>query len=76
MQNVDCFIRHHAEHMLFIYGETDAWSSTAVQLTGRPGTVEIIKPKGNHRTRINNLPDDLRNKAYSTLEDWLKIEIK
>ena len=75
MQNVDCFIRHHAEHMLFIYGETDAWSSTAVQLTGRPGTVKIINPNGSHRTRISNLPEDLRKKVYSTLEEWLKIEI-
>ncbi len=71
MQDVDHFIRHKAEKMLFIYGEYDPWSAPAVDLTYHTSSVKIVKPGGSHRTRINNLPPELRDQVMNTLQEWL-----
>ncbi len=71
MQQVDCFIRHKAKKMIFIYGETDPWSSTAVDLTHNNGLLKIMKPGGSHLTRISNLPEEQRNEVIDTLKNWL-----
>lgn len=73
MQKVDHFIRHEAENMIFIYGETDPWSSTAVDLTYNTNSIKIIKPRGSHTTRINNLPENQRILVIETLKSWLEI---
>ena len=75
MQKVDYFVRHEADQMMFIYGEYDAWSSTAVQWSGNPGVVKIVKPEGSHGTRIRNLPDEQKKLVFDTLEDWVGVEI-
>lgn len=71
MQEIDCFIRHHANNMIFIYGEYDPWSASAVELTYHTNSIKIVKPVGNHRTRINNLPADQRKLVMDTLQVWL-----
>ncbi len=73
MQKIDHFVRHEAHNMMFIYGEWDAWSSTAVQWSGNPGVVLVINPEGSHLTRIRNLPEEQKQKVFSTLEDWLGL---
>ncbi len=71
MQKVDYFVRHEAENMLFIYGEYDPWSSTAVDLTYHTNSVKIVKPGGSHTTRINNLPPVQKAVVIKILEEWL-----
>lgn len=71
MQKVDEFIRHKATNMIFIYGESDPWSSTAVDLTYNNNLVKIVKPGGNHSTRIKNLPQKDYELVMRTLTDWL-----
>jgi hypothetical protein len=71
MQNVDCYIRHKAENMIFIYGENDPWSATAVDLTYNSNLIKIIKPGGNHLTRLKNLPEKDFNFVMQILMSWL-----
>ena len=73
MQKVDHFIRHEAENMIFIYGETDPWSATAVDLTYNTNSIKIIKPGGSHTTRIGNLPEEQKNLVIETLKNWLEL---
>ena len=75
MQEVDQYIRHSACNFIFIYGETDTWSATAVEVTGSTNSIKIVKPGGSHRTRIRNLPGEQKETVLSTLEHWLEIEI-
>lgn len=75
MQKVDEFIRHHAEQMMFIYGEWDPWSAPATQITGREGVKKYVKPGGSHGSNIHNLPEYMREDVFSTLEEWLDVEI-
>jgi len=75
MEKVDSFIRHKATNMIFIYGEFDPWSATAVDLTYKTDNViNIIKPGGSHTTRINNLPDGLKNYTILKLNGMLNSD--
>ena len=75
MQKVDYFIRHQVDKMMFIYGEWDPWSAPAVQITERAGVKKYVKPGGSHGASIYNIPDEMKEDIFSTLEDWLDIEI-
>ena len=72
MEEVDFFIRHKANNMIFIYGEYDPWSAPAVELTYHTNSIKIVKPKGSHRTRINNLPESQKRQVINTLMEWLE----
>ena len=61
--------------MIFIYGEIDAWSSTAVQLTGETNSIKMVKTGGNHRTRIKSFNEIDQKIILKTLEDWLDYKI-
>ncbi|OQX73540.1 MAG: hypothetical protein B6D61_12430 [Bacteroidetes bacterium 4484_249] len=73
MQKVDNFIRHIADNMIFIYGETDPWSATSVNLTYSTNSIKIVKPGGSHRTRINNLLLRQKEIVIDSLKQWLEI---
>ena len=76
MQRIDFFIRHKAENMIFIYGENDPWSATAVELAYHTNSIKIVKKNGSHRTRINNLPESQRKQIFDSLTVWLARETK
>ena len=71
MQRIDQFIRHQASNMIFIYGENDPWSSTAVDLTYNNNLLKIVKPGGSHSTRLKNLSEKDFNNVMQTLNGWL-----
>lgn len=71
MQRVDFFLRHKAENMIFIYGETDPWSAPSVELGSHTNSIKVVKENGSHRTRIKNLPAQQRNQILDSLKTWL-----
>lgn len=75
MEKVDHFIRHHAQRMLFIYGEYDPWSAPAVQPSGKNEVVVVYKPQGAHSSRIGNLPESQQQKVFELLEKWMGVKI-
>ena len=76
MKNVNKWLQSDAEKMLFIYGESDPWSSTAVDIKNNKNIVKIVKPNGSHRSRILNLPEKEKKVAFETLSKWLGIDIE
>ncbi|AFL82131.1 PS-10 peptidase S37 [Aequorivita sublithincola DSM 14238] len=75
MQRIKSFLDLKAEKMLFIYGEYDAWSATAVELTENASKRELykfVKPKGNHKTRIKSFDAKEQKEIYSIIDSWLK----
>jgi hypothetical protein len=75
MQEIKSFLDNSAEKILFIYGEYDAWSSTAVDLENEPVKRQLYKfvqPKGNHRTRIKSFDADNQKEIYSIIDQWIK----
>ncbi|WP_421918519.1 S28 family serine protease [Marinifilum sp.] len=76
MQKVNHWLQTDAEKMLFIYGEWDTWSATAVDLKGKNKCKKFVNPEGAHRTRIKSFPPDMKNEIIKTLEEWLEIRIE
>jgi len=76
MQDINTWVQKHGNNMLFIYGEYDTWSAPAVMLTGETNAVKMVKKGGSHRTRIKDFSDEEKEIIYTTLEEWLDIEIE
>ena len=77
MQEIKSFLDNSAEKMLFIYGEYDAWSATAVQLQDNASNREVYKfvhPKGHHGTRIKSFNEASQKNIYTIIDSWLEKE--
>jgi hypothetical protein len=75
MIDINKWIQKHGNNMLFIYGGNDTWTGTAVQLTGETNAIKMVKSGGSHRTRIMSFDKREKEIIYSTLEEWLGIEL-
>ncbi len=75
MLNVQKFLDTTNKDMIFIYGAYDPWGATAVNIPNKPNLLKVVRPEGAHNSRIGNMPDDLKNKIISKLEDWLVVPI-
>jgi hypothetical protein len=57
--------------MIHIVGEKDPWSATTPDISGLKNTTLISDPEGCHLTRINTLPEELRDKVLYLIEHLL-----
>lgn len=71
-REVEQYLKEEADSFIYIYGEYDTWSATAVTSTGTTNSRIFIKEGGSHRTRINNMPDHQKEEVYKTLESYLQ----
>jgi len=71
-QEVQQYLEQEANNFIYIYGEYDTWSATAVTSTGITNSKIFMKEEGSHRTRINNLPGSQREEVYQTLYQFLQ----
>jgi hypothetical protein len=74
MQDIRSFLNTKAKKMLFIYGEYDAWSATAVELENNPKQREMYKyvqPQGDHRTRIKSFDQNTQTEIYNIINSWI-----
>lgn len=75
MQKVNNWLQTDAEKILFIYGEWDTWSATAVKLKNNTKCKKFVNPEGSHKTRIKSFPEEMKKEIISSLEEWLDISI-
>jgi len=75
MMYINTWIQKHGNNMIFIYGEIDAWSSTAIELTGETNSIKMIKTGGNHRTRIKSFNEEDQQYILKTLQEWMNYKI-
>ncbi len=74
MQDIKTYLDNSAEKILFIYGEYDTWSATAVELSPTAKKRELykfIKPKGDHKTRIHNFSLTQQKSIYAIIDRWI-----
>lgn len=75
MQNVNAWLQYHGNNIVYLYGERDPWSASAVMLSeGRTNALKIMKPLGHHGTRIRNLQAPQKQQVLDSLKRWLNIE--
>ena len=64
-------------NFIYINGDSDTWSATAVRPSGKTNSVWFFMPKTDHgRARIKNMTAAEREKLVATLEKWLEMEIE
>jgi len=76
MRDIYEWLQKKGDNIIYIYGEDDTWSATAVELTGETNALKIVKKGGSHGTKIRNLPDEQKEAVLSTLERWLEVRIE
>jgi hypothetical protein len=75
MANVYHFLQYKGDHIIYIYGELDPWSATAIQLIGRTDAVKIVVKNGYHGSRVRDFTPEQKDLFYSTLERWLGLTL-
>lgn len=65
------FLAYKADRVIYVYGETDTWSATAMQLMGRTDAVKIMVKGAAHNARIGLASETQRAAVYDALERWL-----
>lgn len=75
MNDISNWLADSGDYMLYIYGEYDAWSATAVEPSENNNAVIMFNPEGTHTTRIRSFPENMQDSIYHTLEKWLEIDL-
>ena len=72
-QKVYDYLKENDPKMIFIYGEVDPWSATHAPIfKDKINQQFYFQPRGSHRARISNMPEEMKGKILSQLEEWLK----
>ncbi len=70
------FVQNRGDKMLYIYGEYDTWTATGVtEIKGPADALVMIQPGGYHGARITAFPEDMQEKIYAKLEEWLGFTV-
>lgn len=70
-KEVEQYLQEEGENFIYIYGECDTWSATAVTTTGTTNSRIFVKEGGSHRTRLRNMPEEQRAEVLETLHGYL-----
>ena len=66
------FLKDNDPKMIFIYGEIDPWGATRVPtFRGKKNEQIYIQPRGSHRSRIGNMPEEMKKQIMDQIHAWL-----
>ncbi len=70
------FLKEEDPTQIFIYGETDPWSASGVctwlDCSKKKNMRIYVQPRGSHSSRIETMPEDLRDDIINRITEWLK----
>ncbi|MFJ3229606.1 S28 family serine protease [Streptomyces sp. NPDC086787] len=74
MRDVDSWVRHHARHMLFVYGQNDPWGSERFRPgTGARDAYVFTAPGMNHGANVAGLVPDEKALATARILEWAGV---
>ncbi|MEU4151212.1 S28 family serine protease [Streptomyces sp. NPDC026659] len=74
MRDVDTWVRHHARHMLFVYGQNDPWGAERFRPgAGARDSYVFTAPGMNHGANVAGLVADQRTLATARILDWAGV---
>jgi hypothetical protein len=73
MNNVYTWLRDYGSNIIYIYGEKDLWSATAMELSGKTNALKMVQKDGCHRARIKDLSSEQKSAISSALMQWLNL---
>ncbi|MDR0995267.1 MAG: aminopeptidase [Tannerella sp.] len=67
------YLKDNDPKMIFIYGANDPWSSVHAPIfKGKKNEHFFFQPNGSHRSRISNMPDNMKKQIMDLLHQWLE----
>lgn len=77
VRDVFDWIAEEGDRFIYIYGEIDTWSATAVPVSDQVDARWIFLEGQDHAgARIKNMTDDQRKSLVEALEEWLNLDIE
>ncbi|MGW0086158.1 S28 family serine protease [Streptomyces sp. NPDC003393] len=74
MRDVDTWVRHHAHHMLFVYGQNDPWGAERFRLGhGARDAYVFTAPGMNHGANVAGLVPDQKALATARILQWAGV---
>ncbi|MET7341951.1 S28 family serine protease [Streptomyces sp. NPDC087866] len=74
MRDVDTWVKHHATHMLYVYGENDPWGSERFRLgAGARDSYVFTVPGGNHGSNVAGLVPSDNATATAAILRWAGV---
>ncbi|MFC9280008.1 S28 family serine protease [Streptomyces collinus] len=74
MRDVDTWVRRHATHMLFVYGQNDPWGSERFRLgAGARDSYVFTAPGLNHGANVAGLVPDQKTLATARILQWAGV---
>ncbi len=68
-------LQYRAENVVYVYGETDAWSATQMQLLGRTNSFKIVVKGAWHNATIHGASAEQKLQFLTALESWLGLKL-
>lgn len=75
MEDIYTWLRKKGNNMIYLYGERDPWTAAAFEPSEKTSAIKLINPGDNHKTNIGRLPWAMQDSIFTTLEEWLDMEI-
>ncbi|GLF93792.1 S28 family serine protease [Streptomyces yaizuensis] len=74
MADIDRWVRHNADRMLFVNGEWDPWAAEPFRLgAGSRDSLVLTVPKASHMADIAGLPEKQRALATARIQRWAGV---
>ncbi|MEU3657352.1 S28 family serine protease [Streptomyces sp. NPDC032161] len=74
MRDIDTWVKHRANRMLYVYGENDPWGAERFRLgAGARDSYVMTVPGGNHGSNVAQLPENDRVKATAAILRWAGV---
>lgn len=74
MRDVDNWVKQHANHMLYVYGENDPWGAERFRLgAGSRDSYVMTVAGGNHGSNVAGLAADDKAKATAAILRWAGV---
>ncbi|MBS1728469.1 MAG: hypothetical protein JST51_17260 [Armatimonadetes bacterium] len=69
------FLQYEANNVIYVYGETDTWSATQMELIGRTNEVKILVKGAYHYASIRLASPLQKSQVLAAMEDWLGMKL-
>ncbi|MGW1411465.1 S28 family serine protease [Streptomyces sp. NPDC002403] len=74
MRDVDTWVKHHADRMLYVYGQNDPWGAERFRPgAGSRDSYVMTVPGGNHGASVAGLAEENRAKATAAILRWAGV---
>jgi len=73
MRDIDDFVEHRGDRLVFLYGQWDPWTGGKFARGNAADTSILIQPKGGHNVKIVNLDISGREEVFTKLRNWTGV---